>query len=49
MVNRDLKRIDEYEKVWRARNGTPVLPDFVHGAASESGDKYAFHTVQYNK
>ncbi|MBI2158763.1 MAG: B12-binding domain-containing radical SAM protein, partial [Candidatus Rokubacteria bacterium] len=30
MVNRDLKRIDEYEKIWRQRHGEPYLPDFVH-------------------
>jgi hypothetical protein len=30
MVNRDLKRIDAYEKVWRRRHGAPVIPDFVH-------------------
>jgi radical SAM superfamily enzyme YgiQ (UPF0313 family) len=29
MVNRDLKRINEYEEVWRRSHGTPVIPDFV--------------------
>lgn len=30
MMQHDLKRIDEYEKVWREVNGEPFLPDFVH-------------------
>ena len=49
MLNRDMKRIDEYEKTWRAQHGEPVIPDFVHGSRPESGNKYAFHltpTVQ---
>ncbi len=45
MLNRDLKRIDEYERVWRARNGEPVLPDFVHKARPKSGDKYTLHVA----
>ncbi|MFQ6029389.1 MAG: B12-binding domain-containing radical SAM protein [Dehalococcoidia bacterium] len=44
MLNRDLKRIDEYEKIWRAQNGEPTLPDFVRSARPASGDKYSFHT-----
>ncbi|MDP3703225.1 MAG: radical SAM protein [Candidatus Omnitrophota bacterium] len=28
MVNRDLKRIDEYEQIWRQRHGEPFIPDF---------------------
>ena len=43
MVNRDLKRIDEYEQVWRARHGEPVIPDFVHDARTPNGNKYSFH------
>ena len=43
MVNRDIRRVNEYEKVWRAQHGEPILPDFVHGSAPQSGDKYAFH------
>lgn len=38
MVNHDLKRINEYEKVWRQRHGEPVIPDFVH-TKSEAGTK----------
>ncbi|MBI3011681.1 MAG: B12-binding domain-containing radical SAM protein [Candidatus Omnitrophica bacterium] len=28
MVNRDLKHIDEYERLWRSRHGEPFIPDF---------------------
>ncbi|MCL0053644.1 B12-binding domain-containing radical SAM protein [Dehalococcoidia bacterium] len=45
MVNRDLKRIDEYEKVWRQRHGEPVIPDFVHNRANSKGPKHVA-TVQ---
>ena len=44
MLNRDLKRIDEYEKIWRAQHGEPVIPDFVHGQRPKSENKYAFHS-----
>jgi len=43
MLNRDLKRINEYEKIWRAQHGEPILPDFVHGASQQSDNKYSFH------
>lgn len=43
MVNRDLKRINEYERVWRSRNGEPVIPDFVHQDRGGAGSKYSFH------
>ena len=39
MVKRDLKRIAEYEKVWRANYGEPKLPDFVN-EAKENGPEY---------
>jgi radical SAM superfamily enzyme YgiQ (UPF0313 family) len=45
MVRRDLKRINEYEKVWKAQHGEPVLPDFVHDARPSDGDKYSFHVA----
>lgn len=45
MVNRDLKRIDEYEKVWRSQHGQPIIVDFLHGSHTRSGDKYAFRSV----
>ena len=45
MVTRDLKRIDEYEKVWRERHGEPIIPDFVHGARAKGANRTAFHTV----
>ncbi len=32
MVKRDLKRIAQYEKTWRAAHGDPKLPDFVEEA-----------------
>ena len=43
MVNRDLKRINEYEKVWRERHGEPIIPDFVHQERNEGDSKYVFH------
>jgi radical SAM superfamily enzyme YgiQ (UPF0313 family) len=30
MVNRDLKHIDEYERLWRQTHGEPFIPDFRH-------------------
>ena len=30
MVQRDLKRINEYEQVWRKTHGEPFIPDFRH-------------------
>jgi radical SAM superfamily enzyme YgiQ (UPF0313 family) len=45
MVNRDLKRIAEYEQIWRELHGEPNFPDFVHQAKAKSGDKYSFHTA----
>ena len=30
MVNRDLKRINEYERAWRTQHGEPFIPDFRH-------------------
>jgi radical SAM superfamily enzyme YgiQ (UPF0313 family) len=44
MVARDLKRIDEYEGIWRERHGNPILPDFVHRARGAGGDKYSLHS-----
>jgi radical SAM superfamily enzyme YgiQ (UPF0313 family) len=44
MLNRDLKRINEYEKVWREQHGEPYLPDFVHNARPKDGNKYSFHS-----
>lgn len=44
MVNRDLKRIDEYEQVWRKSHGEPVIPDFVHNATGNRSTKRGFHT-----
>jgi anaerobic magnesium-protoporphyrin IX monomethyl ester cyclase len=32
MVNRDLKHINEYEKLWRERHGEPIIPNFVEEA-----------------
>lgn len=43
LVKRDLKRINEYEQIWRSQHGEPVIPDFVHASRSPSGDKYSFH------
>jgi radical SAM superfamily enzyme YgiQ (UPF0313 family) len=45
MVNRDLKRIDQYEKTWRERHGEPVLPDFVHQARPSGNDKFSLHVA----
>ncbi len=44
MVNRDVKRIREYEEIWRSRHGQPIIPDFVHQAKLKTGDKFSFHT-----
>ena len=44
MVNGDLKGIDENEQVWRARQGEPIIPNFVHKAVDPGGNKYSFHT-----
>jgi len=44
MVNRDLKRIEEYEIEWRKTHGEPVIPDFVHKAKGDTSGKRAFHT-----
>ena len=44
MVNRDLKRINEYEKVWRERHGEPIIPDFVQKEKGSGSSKYTFHT-----
>jgi len=43
MINRDLKRINEYEKIWRERHGEPVIPDFVHQKKDSGNSKYSFH------
>ena len=43
MVERDLKRIDEYEKIWRERHGEPVIPDFVHQDRGDNVSRTAFH------
>jgi radical SAM superfamily enzyme YgiQ (UPF0313 family) len=32
MVNRDLKHLNEYEKLWRDRHGEPIIPNFVEEA-----------------
>ncbi|MEC9310107.1 MAG: radical SAM protein [Chloroflexota bacterium] len=45
MVERDVKRIREYESTWRKLHGEPVIPDFVHGAQPKTGDKFSFHTA----
>lgn len=44
MVNRDVKRIREYEQIWRSLHGDPIIPDFVHQAKLKNGDKFSFHT-----
>lgn len=44
MVSRDLKRIDEYERVWRQAQGEPLIPDFVHKTAKDWSGKRQFHT-----
>ena len=38
MVKRDIKRINEYEKLWRSRHGEPKLPDFVREAKEGGPD-----------
>ena len=30
MVKRDLKRINEYEQIWKKVHGEPFIPDFRH-------------------
>ena len=45
MVSRDLKRIDEYEKLWFAQDREPIFPDFVHGSGLKPGDKYSFRSA----
>jgi radical SAM superfamily enzyme YgiQ (UPF0313 family) len=45
MVQGNMKRINEYEEIWRARHGEPTIPDFVHRARPASGDKHSFHTA----
>ena len=40
MVKHDLKRIDEYERLWRERNGEPVLPNFVDKARQHRSNKF---------
>lgn len=44
MVARDLKRIDEYEQLWRKTHGEPVIPDFVHHVRQDGAGRTAFHT-----
>ena len=43
IVNRDLKRIGGYERIWRERHGEPVIPDFVHQARGAGSSKYSLH------
>ena len=38
MVKRDLKRINEYETIWRQFHGEPKFPDFVREAREEGQD-----------
>ena len=38
MVKGDLKRINEYEKVWRGFNGEPKIPDFIEEAKTGGRD-----------
>ena len=46
MIARDIKHIDEYERIWRERHGEPVIPDFVH-KVDKNGEpgatKHTFH------
>lgn len=48
MIDRNLKRIDAYEKIWHSQGRVPVFPDFVHGAVKRTGNvtrnKYSFHS-----
>lgn len=39
MVSRDLKRIDEYEKIWRNIHGDPTIPNFIK-EVKEGGPDY---------
>lgn len=41
MLNHDLKHIDEYEQIWRAYHGEPVIPDFVQRAKQSGTGKLA--------
>lgn len=43
MVKRDLKRINEYERIWKGIHGEPVIPDFVHKVHAAKAAKHAFH------
>jgi radical SAM superfamily enzyme YgiQ (UPF0313 family) len=38
MVKGDLKRINEYEKIWRGFNGEPKIPDFIEEAKTGGRD-----------
>ena len=38
MVKGDLKRINEYEKVWRRAYGQPRIPDFIREAKEGGPD-----------
>ena len=49
MVNRDLKRINEYEEMWRRSHGEPVIPDFVHVDKVPGGGKNALHLTPSRK
>ena len=49
MVNRDLKRINEYEEMWRRSHGEPVIPDFVHVDRVSGQDKNALHLTPTRK
>jgi hypothetical protein len=44
MVSRDLKRIDEYERVWRQVHGEPLISDFVRKTAVDWSRQRQFHT-----
>jgi len=37
MVNHDMKRVDEYEQIWRKTHGEPFIPDFVHNPRQPAG------------
>lgn len=38
MMQHNVKRIDEYERIWRERHGEPILPDFVHNPRQPAKD-----------
>lgn len=40
MVKGDLKRINEYEQVWRTAHGAPILPDFIREAKEGGPDHF---------